>query len=737
MAYTIKPSAGMLPIEDMSNIMKAKGFLTEVSPDNIEKVTRRIIKNGAIETTLPGIFEPYNIALCTGKVINGNIDRETVKNSLRLNGREAKDYLVIEDKENLVDRNKSLSKIYSDEIQLLRDELYHLKTELIKNGHLEDTNVAKGFIDNFKNSKLRYDKNTTTIAEINGEAIKQSQNIFNQDDWIALRKNVNDVNEISIDTVISESGNDIVLENGAVSLSIANSLLTKSLGEYKSGTFSFSKTDTNALGTRERYTVLNDDLDLKEKTIVKTNTGFATIIRIPSRHTGFLTKFIAQGRKIGSPGALTCYVIKGNSQTIENMATTNSITERIVENTCFAKSAPVSIVDPIYKEITFDFAKSEFDIIASNSTLYPEVIGGNEYCFIVESSYASEEDYWIIEFGMNNNTDLQTNNKSYIFNRDTVESTSKEIEPLEDDRDMFYTVVTREIEEESEIPYKHGLYTSANTIKLSNPIKACRARLTLEINKEGNFMSISKGLKRKNIDKIDFAHASTNLSAEQTVICGGDNVVIGNEITKVISSTPSSLWVDKTIYVDEKVPIYRVGYEAQIKVRYVETDPITFLPTVRYGSEKVYPLKLVAMIPNGRGIESSCSDRLIFETDLLDYETLQAYADKCDVNNDGVVTAADVELISSYTSNNTPEIIEKYDINDDGIIDIFDAVLASKYINHKVGTPLTDELEFNEAVLQIKWKGNLDSTASRLQLKKGNDYVGRIRSLSLIFDKIM
>lgn len=737
MAYTIKPSAGMLPIEDMSNILKAKGFLTEINSDNIEKATRKIIKNGAIETTLPGIFEPYNIALCTGEVINGNVDRETVKNSLCLNGREAKDYLVTEDKENLVDRNKSLSKIYSDEIQLLRDELYHLKTELIRNGHLEDTNVAKGFIDNFKNGRIRYNNTASAISEINGEAIKQAQNIFNQDDWIALRKNINDVSETDVDTVISESGNDITLENGSVSLSVENSLLAKSLGEYKKGTFSFSKTDTNALGIRERYTTLNDDLDLKEKSIIKANTGFATIIRIPNRHTGFLTKFIAQGRKIGNPGALTCYIIKGNSQIIESMANSGLITEAICENTCFAKSIPVTSVDPIYKEISFDFAKTEFDITEENSFLYPQVIGGNEYCFIIESSYASEEDYWIIEFGMNNNTDLQTNNKSFIFTRNTTESTSKEIQVLEDERDMFYTVVTREVEQESEIPYKHGLYTSANTIKLQDPIKACRARLTLEINKEGNFMSISKGLKRKNIDKIDFAHANTNSSAEQTVICGGDNVVIGNEIAKVISSTPSSLWIDKTIYVDEKVPVYRIGYEAQIKVSYVETDPITFLPTVRPGSERVYPLKLIAMIPNGRGIESSCSDRLIFETDLLDYETLQAYADKCDVNNDGVVTVADVELISSYTNNDTPEIIEKYDINDDGIIDIYDTILASKYINHKVGTPLTDELEFNEAILQIKWKGNLDSTANRLQLKKGNDYVGRIRSLSLVFDKIM
>ena len=47
--------------------------------------------------------------------------------------------------------------------------------------------------------------------------------------------------------------------------------------------------------------------------------------------------------------------------------------------------------------------------------------------------------------------------------------------------------VTKTKKDEDEIPYDIGLYTSAEPIKLAHPIASTRARLTLEVNKEGIF----------------------------------------------------------------------------------------------------------------------------------------------------------------------------------------------------------------------------------------------------------
>lgn len=738
MAYTIKPSIGMLPIDDIATVMQEKGFLNEISSNHIEQVTRKEIVSSGETTYAPGIFEPYNIALCTGEVENGEIDRETVKNALNLSGRKASDYLVVEDKESLISKNNALSQIYSNEIQLLRDELYYLKSELSKLGQIEDTNVSKGYIDSFKKSKIKYDINETQITEVSGESIKQLYNIFDKNDYIAVHKDESNVDTITIDNVVSESGNSIVLKNGTASISTTASILKRSLGEYKSGTYSFSKTMYDVVGTKERYTGLNDDIDLVEKSMLKNNTGFATIVRIPSRNNGFLTKFIAQGRKIGNPGALTCYVIKGDADSLLDMSDKNKITEAILNNKYFAKSSPVYEVDKKDKEIIFDFSTSYTIADSESFNQYPEIMGGTEYCFIIESSNVSEDDYWNIEFGTNKGGDLQTNNKTFCYYRDIITNIdNNELEPLEDDRDMFYTVITKEKEEEAEIPYRCGLYTTAIPINLSQPIKATRARLTLEINKEGNFYPISKGLMRKNIDTIEFRQVDTGNMAEQTVINGGDKVVIGNKIVNVVSSTPGSLVVDETLYVDEVSSIYRVGYEAQVKVRNVQIDPSTFTEIVKEGSERVLPLKLTAVIPSGRDLSSPISDRLIFETEIEDFNKIQKIADKCDVDGDGVVSEADGELVASYYGNTDEEILKKYDINEDGVIDSNDLALVSKYNGHIVGESISDEFDFNEAILQIKWNGNLTSESSRLQLKKGNDFVGRISNLSLAFDKIM
>ena len=104
MAYTIKPSIGMLPIEDIDKAMKEKGFIKDLTNEHIKNITKKI-DSTTKETILDGIDDPSRIAICAIQS-NEIIDRETIKNSLYLGGKKATDYLTKTDKsllENVID----------------------------------------------------------------------------------------------------------------------------------------------------------------------------------------------------------------------------------------------------------------------------------------------------------------------------------------------------------------------------------------------------------------------------------------------------------------------------------------------------------------------------------------------------------------------------------------------------------------------------------------------------------
>ena len=108
MGYTIKPSIGMLPMEDISNVLQEEGFIKNLSSKDIEAVTATTsFVNGNV-VRVPGISDPSRIAICANNAVNGTIDRETVKNALNLNGKPASDYLSGEDKDNIYNINNNM-----------------------------------------------------------------------------------------------------------------------------------------------------------------------------------------------------------------------------------------------------------------------------------------------------------------------------------------------------------------------------------------------------------------------------------------------------------------------------------------------------------------------------------------------------------------------------------------------------------------------------------------------------
>ena len=402
-----------------------------------------------------------------------------------------------------------------------------MKAELVKTGHMQDTSVANGFIDGFKNSNIKYNEAETEVETVNGLTVRQVENIFDKNDWLIVRKDKTDIQSNTLAKVTSESGNDLQLDIGnCPNLSAEKTILYKSLGEYNRGTYSFSKLSYGTPSSKENYTMLNDDSNIYKHKIDSNYTGFATVIKIPNRCAVFLTKFSVNGKAFGNPGSLVCYVIKGSYEYINQIAKTNGLSQATEDGNLIAKSSPVSS-NIKGDEIVFDFTKLDYNSNDSTSTLYPEV-EGIEYCFVIEADNVGLHDYWQIEFGHKKNApmDLQTNNKTFKFyNKDLITVEENSFVEMQD-IDMLYMATTKAKMQEDEVPYSTGLYTTLNSIKLSSPIKASRARLTLEVNKEGNFVTIDQGVIRAELDAIEFRKYDGSY-AEQTVLGGGDHVIIG------------------------------------------------------------------------------------------------------------------------------------------------------------------------------------------------------------------
>jgi hypothetical protein len=633
MPYSIKPSIGMIPISDLDKVMRAQGFMKELQNSDIEKITSITID----ELTTPGITNPSLIAVCAGaKNPNSTIDRETIKNALNLNGIPADEYLNNTDKLELNASINQFNTSKSDEVKLLRDELYNLKAELVRSGHLEDTIVGDGYIDGFKNSNIKYNEDYTDLTAINGSKVTQAHHIFSEKDWLISSTVSTDssgsqeiLNNLAV--VSSAFGDDLVLETIVPELNASTSTLRKTLGSYVKSSYSFSKIDEESPSITEKYIILNDDTNVVTKNINKGSYGFATTIKIPQKcinykPTGYLVRFSVDGEMYGNPGALTCYVFKDDGTDFTQLKYVD------IKATALATSTPVTSLNSD-KELVFNFLNTTNAISES----YPEITS-DSYCFVIMADTASESDYWKIKFGQkafassDGSFDLETNNKTFYYTDNVLGSFVK----TENDTDLLYTVATKEKEINVETPYTVGLYTTFQPIRLSSPIKASRARLTLEVNKEGNLITNTTGTVTARQTFINLLNSNKN-GPSQKVINDNDTLIIDNIITKAVSTQKDRLCIDKSIYLDSAVSIYRCGYEAQLKTYTMNEDT----HDIDSSSIVVRQLNLVAVVPSGRPLTSPKSDRLIFEVNIDDIK---------DVNNN-IISFNRAELQIKWTSN--------------------------------------------------------------------------------------
>lgn len=610
MGNSVMPSTKLLPMEDIAEVLKEEfGFS---SKDDVANDTKKV---GGIDAGLTAVAATDD---------SGNLvaDRETVSNALKLGGVEASGYMTRADGSRIETFGDNVSKVFAQELAMLRDELYQMRGELTRNGLINEYGIYSGFQDFFKSGDKKYKmdslgglaQNSTSSINVN-VIYPEHAEAFKAGDWFVIYKVAQDTSFLV--RAVSVDHGELTFERmGSASgipstgLEVGNVELYKVLGEYNKGSFSFSKVVENALTNKERYTMLNDDSLPQMQSITSSKSGFASGFRVPASVGGALKEFRVMARSSGSPGMLTCYVME---ETDANLLALKSLDNETVGGLLVAKSQPVSASKaalPSPTEITFDF-QSTVD------GSYPILTGSKRYVFVIVAEQANNGgDKWEIQFSKsaysNSNADVQTNNRTFTYGDGggLVETASL--------GDLIFTLATIEVKSNDESPLDEGLYTSED-IALASPVEVSRARLVLRVNREGNFVSEDSGIvpNGSTFSVINDPNAANGSLPNDIGIRSGDTIAIGTDFRTVTTDCKSmQLTIDKGVYVGNQVPVYRIGYRAFIRAYKKVWNAVT--TAFEISNEQLIEMPLVAIMPDRVRMQANQSDRLVFECDFRD-----------------------------------------------------------------------------------------------------------------------
>lgn len=663
----IAPSTALLPMDDIATELEIKyGFTTNDA-------------NSKDTNLVAGINSNLIAIAATDK--NGQLvqDRETINNALNLGGRPEEDFLKTEDAQRIENITNKVSGQMLDQFTYLKDELYQLKEELIKKGFIKDTNFYSGFCDTFKSNNLKF-KNAeifqSELLENTSESTVESIRItnvgeFTVNDYVYILKETNEVYGVTEEehflvkvTGVELSTSEITFAPAIASPLYANSTkIFKSRGNYYNGTFSFSELDTNVADeSADKFVILNDDWNLQNLAIKKSDEGYANVFTMPIEAAGALSKYTIKAQAVGSPGALTCYVLPYERIQLDNNGHMlfESIKKEIDGKYIIGISTPLVHSGNTIKEYTFNFKDetASYPIhIGANTEVsnYPVLEGGKKYCFVIESKMCTEKDRWELFFVKGDIDDIKTNNESYYYTPNTSENplldTIPETNISMNRYDLYFKLNTKEIKDEIEIPYTNGIYTSLD-MELPTPLEASRIRATMRINREGlyNIKSPTAIYQPNDIINVWFDKESQYKienglgfnKNDLTNYVDKETIVVGTNIANINASNGTQIMLDKALAINNGDSIYRVGYEVWAKVNAIVHNPVT------ERNEEVRlkrRLDLIAVMPDGKFKDPRYSDRLVFEVDL-----------KNDANE--IIFIKDYELQIKWSSNMEQSIVK-------------------------------------------------------------------------------
>lgn len=629
--------------------------------DYVIQSKKLVYRTGETETSSTNAMDVDAVAGVPSNTIAVAIDsehRDTVNNTLHLDGHPASDFMTIASGNDIISVQDKITNSYGSDIKDVRDELYQLRNELVKNGYIKNLGQYEGFTDSFKrNSYINIQDrigvaNTLAATALNEIIVNDldAYDMIDVYDFIVLYNTAQELFEIKQVSAKDGTRFAITLDSDIKeSLRDENLEIYLSKGINDSGYYKFAKAEDTQIGSEEFHTGLSDDTFNVSKRLNTLRKGYGTSFRVPEAKQGYVTSFEICAKAYGSPGAIMCYLI--DSRDLEKFK--NPLQAEInyrtgLENQdpeairFFAKSQPYILDQTLGKRyINLNFLQDD-----GTYPLMPrdEVGVTVRYIAIIETLDVDASNYYDIVFLQHRSTggtmeDLELNNITYNY---SYQDENSEVQGLlTDDEinryDMYYHITTRNVVDYEAEAQKQGLYTARYTFQnIKYGFGAAKARLMLRVKREGEWNIItnndeprvyaSEAINLINSDENNAIRNVEDLRLKTEIykrietrengaqISEQINTIMGNNITKIQGYDNTTVTTMNPVLLQDNDKIYRCGYLVSLKARELYFDNITGEYTV--GAYDHFVLPLTDVYKDLDQTDLHLSDRLIFEADL-------------------------------------------------------------------------------------------------------------------------
>lgn len=630
--------------------------------DYIVQSKKLVYRQGELLTSDTKAMDVDEVAGVSSDTIAMAVDnehRDTVNNALNLNGIPADEYMTATTGAGIITNQLNLKNLYGEDLKDLRDELYQLKNELVKNGLVNNNGQYEGYIDYFKRNHYVNEQNvlgtaSTVSAANNNEIIVEDIDVLDQlkvYDFISVFNKANKTFDIKQIASINTETKTVVLDSDLRSVVRGEEVeIYKSQGIINDGLYKFAFDAENQLSSEEFHTGLSDDTYNVTKRINESNKGYGTSFRIPEAKQGYVTSVEICAKAYGAPGALMAYLM--DSRDIDkflnpSLAEFEYNEDKTSENPdgwhFFAASQPYTLDAAQGKRyINFNFVQEDGS--------YPLMSRDSDgttvrYVLVIEALDANASNYYDIVFLQHRNSsgtmgDLELNNISYIYTRKSDNSVEKALFADEELNkfDMYYHITTRAVTENEVEAQKQGLYTahySAQNVKGS--FKANKARLMLRIKREGEWNVVTDSAQprayinevinvvnandKNNIKNIEDLRLKSEIykriedRSNELEISEQAPAILGNNISKIQGIDVSTVTTEKPVLLKNNDKLYRCGYLVNINAREISFNKETGEYVV--GPYDHYMMPLTEVFKDLEPVSNEYSDRLIFECNLM------------------------------------------------------------------------------------------------------------------------
>ena len=466
-------SIGQLDLEALKNYLKiVQGFRTVNDPsidtENVDGVAAGLI---AIASLIDGELI---------KDENGNGRRDVVNNALNLlrvdefGGQTiitADDVLTEEEGQSLKDVSIKAAKSTAEDMRQLRNEMYHLKTKMIKSGAITFDQVYNGWIDPFINyiedadpMSGRFTKDAYPCQGINNfvrvdcpaETYRVGQGA------VLLSK---DGEAIFADTITSiDKDAEFVLGEGSRFVDTTPEVIQKSYGIYHKGQFIFANNVSDLTSTDKSVNMIYKDGPSRIKIFEINNPeyiiGFCTTIEVPAElDENFLNAIGLSLRAVGKPyGQIWCELYHYNSENIYNPS-------EVIASSEFLNSDTITSA---WKTHKFFFRDSDIKLES-----------GHKYLLMIKGTVTDNNNVWCIG-GFEEDCNMEVHKDTFIYRQGDV--VLEQIAPVANTNkvyDAFISLYTTETQQVTLNYSRYGAYTG--TFQLEHA-EASRVRISFNPN---------------------------------------------------------------------------------------------------------------------------------------------------------------------------------------------------------------------------------------------------------------